>query len=255
MGPFASLLPGVREIRAPLAAGYLSLLVLWLSYGGDVPDRADARGLIKRLYELEGLASTLGLAVAISFIAYLLGTLMEWGTTSALRLAVAQRFTWFDYYSKHIAELEIEKMTDDPEMLESTRQRLTRPLGNRWRRAELEIIRTSLMVDHPLIYNDYDRFRAEAELRVAIFIPLTWLVTILGIHFDSAYFLAYFAILGLTAQAVKFDTQATAALVQSVMSKKVSSPFVTDVITDVRTGLDHRHRRVRRKDPGPVAAS
>jgi chromosome segregation ATPase len=73
----ASLLPGIRELRAPLAAGYLWLLVGWLAFHSHLPAREQANGVIEALYNLEGLVSALGFGVAVSFAAYLIGSFSQ----------------------------------------------------------------------------------------------------------------------------------------------------------------------------------
>jgi hypothetical protein len=75
---FANLLPGVRELRAPLAAGYLWLLFAWLILPIERPTAKAAKqdtGTLGRLYELEPLVGPIGLAVVVSIAAYLLGSL------------------------------------------------------------------------------------------------------------------------------------------------------------------------------------
>jgi hypothetical protein len=68
-----NLLPGFRELRAPLAAGYLWLLVPWILW---TPACADSE-LTKSVCRLDSVFSGVGLgAVAVaSFAAYLLGAL------------------------------------------------------------------------------------------------------------------------------------------------------------------------------------
>ncbi len=241
MNTLGSLLPGLREVRAPLAAGYLWLLALWLFYGGDNPDRSDARGLIERLYELEGLVSEIGLAVAVSFLAYLVGTLTEWGTTAAMRTQIARRMEWFDEYLRFQAETALMELDVDRDLIQERLQVVfDEKFSTSERRDELAAIRTALMVDHPLLHDDYDRLRAEAEFRLAIVLPLTWLVAILGLHFDSAFFWGFAAIVALAAQGTHYERRATAALIQSVVSDKVTPQYVEHQVRELST----RHRRI-----------
>ncbi|MEV4186375.1 hypothetical protein AB0J28_33600 [Streptosporangium canum] len=69
----ANLLPGIREIRAPLAAGYLWLSLIWLMWARNLPLKADATGLLADLYTLAGAVGLPAMSVAISFVAYLIG--------------------------------------------------------------------------------------------------------------------------------------------------------------------------------------
>lgn len=72
-----NLLPGIRDIRTPLATGYLWLLTLWLwipSHFKHVPPTTGVPGDITRLAHY---ASRAGVGIAISFLAYLIGVLSK----------------------------------------------------------------------------------------------------------------------------------------------------------------------------------
>ena len=65
-GVLVSLLPGLRELRAPLAAGYLWLVSAFLLAAPHVPERDLAEGIVEDLYSLEGVATALGVGIAVS---------------------------------------------------------------------------------------------------------------------------------------------------------------------------------------------
>jgi hypothetical protein len=70
-----SLLPGLREIRAPLAAGYVWLLGLWLTVLA-LPAAPDfSTGLYRHLVDLANWVGKPAIFVASAFVAYLLGVL------------------------------------------------------------------------------------------------------------------------------------------------------------------------------------
>ena len=71
----SNVLPGLRELRAPLAAGYLWLTWSWLVWGDDLPTRAEVSGPLARLYALEPVVSKLGVAVVASVGAYIVGSI------------------------------------------------------------------------------------------------------------------------------------------------------------------------------------
>lgn len=83
----ASILPGLRQIRAPLAAGYLWLVVAWVALERSVPERDAADGVLASFYRASDLLSAIGVGVALSFAAYLLGSLSAGGMTQVLRLS------------------------------------------------------------------------------------------------------------------------------------------------------------------------
>jgi hypothetical protein len=75
-----NLLPGLRELRAPLAAGYLWLIALWLWLGrmGWVPaKRPPGSGEVARLWDLGGTLGRTVVLAAVTFVAYLVGSFLE----------------------------------------------------------------------------------------------------------------------------------------------------------------------------------
>ncbi|HEX2057066.1 MAG TPA: hypothetical protein VHI71_01745 [Actinomycetota bacterium] len=80
-----TLLPGIREFRVPLAAGYLWLMTLAVALEPFVPERSEASGLVASLYRIGEAFSVVGVGVALSFVAYLLGSLSVGLFSSTLR--------------------------------------------------------------------------------------------------------------------------------------------------------------------------
>lgn len=80
-----NLLPGLRELRAPLAAGYLWLFAGWLALHGHVPQVEGAKSFFD---EFKGVGS----AAALTFAAYLIGSFLTdlfgivWGGARMLRI-------------------------------------------------------------------------------------------------------------------------------------------------------------------------
>jgi hypothetical protein len=75
-----NILPGLRELRAPLASGYLWLVALWLalSHAGWLPSkRPPGNGEVARLWDLGGTLGKTTLLAAVTFIAYLIGSFLE----------------------------------------------------------------------------------------------------------------------------------------------------------------------------------
>jgi hypothetical protein len=83
----ASLLPGLREVRAPLAAGYLWIAVAWVILEPSIPERDDAKGVMASLYRALDLPSVIGIGLIASFAAYLIGKLATNALGPALRTA------------------------------------------------------------------------------------------------------------------------------------------------------------------------
>jgi len=73
----ASLLPGLRDLRTPLATGYLWLVTLWLLVHEHLPtSAATASGPTKSSLQLADLVGKATVLAAFSFIAYLVGSIL-----------------------------------------------------------------------------------------------------------------------------------------------------------------------------------
>jgi hypothetical protein len=72
----SSLIPGVREVRAPLVSGYLWGVCLWLVIASHVPDE-HSHAAYEHLVELFCAIGHFGQAIAASIGAYLLGSLIH----------------------------------------------------------------------------------------------------------------------------------------------------------------------------------
>jgi hypothetical protein len=71
---FASLLPGLRDLRAPLSAGYLWLTAAWLFYAPHLPASIrETSGIAWDIYRVADKASPLEISVGLSFLAYMAG--------------------------------------------------------------------------------------------------------------------------------------------------------------------------------------
>jgi hypothetical protein len=77
----ASLLPGLRELRAPLAAGYLWLVTLWIAVAPKIQEMISAEGAYRDIYSLGQAVGKPAIAIASAFAAYLIGTLSIGVTT------------------------------------------------------------------------------------------------------------------------------------------------------------------------------
>src|SRR4051812_43773259 len=73
----ASVLPGVRDVRVPLASGLLWLLSAWLVLEPHFPDEAPEPGtFLARIYRLVEFFGVGGVVGAILFTAYLVGIIL-----------------------------------------------------------------------------------------------------------------------------------------------------------------------------------
>jgi hypothetical protein len=73
----ASLLPGLRDVRAPLAAGYTWLLAMFVAFWPTVPTSMEATGVWRTLNDFADILGRGGLVLAASALAYVVGTISQ----------------------------------------------------------------------------------------------------------------------------------------------------------------------------------
>jgi hypothetical protein len=83
MSVFANLIPGAREVRAPLAAGGILLLALALAIEPNLSDSQSATGLTASLIAVHEALGPVGQGVVVAFIAYLVGSMVQSITAGA----------------------------------------------------------------------------------------------------------------------------------------------------------------------------
>jgi hypothetical protein len=160
---FANLLPGFRDLRGPLAVGYMWLLALWLLFADYVPRKRPASsGLAANLFDLgHFLGPTLTLGV-VSFMAYLLGSFLFFDPRGAImRLPLS----W---------------------LRNTLRSGRARPLGD-FDPLYVGRMEAKLRIANADIYDDYDRLKAEAELRLNVAFPIAALSIVLAVQASLWY--------------------------------------------------------------------
>lgn len=179
----ASLLPGLRDLRVPLATGVLWLVVLWLASYPAIPSAGEATGLIGELYLLgAALGPTVELAV-LSFIAYVVGILTARPTAAISRglarliniltlrrvrerelFPSAQRLTISsaEQAFNHALQLRAELPRSDFEHFDML-ERMA---------ADVPLVATRLLADNRELFDRYDRADAEAAFRFSVAPPL-----------------------------------------------------------------------------------
>jgi hypothetical protein len=93
----ASFLPGLREIRTPLAVGYSWLLVGYLVIGHNFPKSGQATGVMRDVYDVAHFVTPAGVVVIASVLAYLIGIVvapLATVTLPALPWWASSRIPW-----------------------------------------------------------------------------------------------------------------------------------------------------------------
>ena len=182
----SNILPGLRELRAPLAAGYLWLLALWLWLPWDLPAKDDLPDTLRRLYDLAPLVSAVGMSVVVSVAAFILGSIVLDLQGTAGR-AIVRRLGSLTSRSVFVGI-----STEGVAMLHSLKESVNRPmdrvldllLDNR------QVVKIALLDDSPTIYAEVDRPEAEATFRLALWPPLSVIVAVLTINVSLVWGIA-----------------------------------------------------------------
>lgn len=192
---FASLLPGLRDFRTPLAVGSLWLAVLWVWFAHLVPDANDAEGLIQQMYRLTGVFGSVVLVSMMSFSGYVIGLLvssfhLDWRPIRRLLPNRLQPLSWQSaQLVTHQYQIAIERASESGVSDRDLRVFETGAIsGGRVLNVESDIrlIAMRLQGTQKDIYDDYDRFRAEAEFRRSIALPIAVLLPSVVVHVGGA---------------------------------------------------------------------
>jgi hypothetical protein len=218
LGLLSTLLPGLRDLRAPLAAGYLWLAALWLVCGSritDLGEGAEASFASRNAHLAWDYMGRPGQAVALTFAAYIVGSAATDFTKGTVGSLLREMWAHAllpgatqpsDVVSKGVKEnlaLWLRQWeTDHPEawdfLLEERIPTYLDIEPEAIRKAEseraadqllgqIETLRTQLLRSAPVLAEELDRRRAEGEFRIAVGFPLVALVGIAAVASGIAW--------------------------------------------------------------------
>ncbi|MFF4104347.1 hypothetical protein [Streptomyces sp. NPDC001903] len=267
----ASLLPGIRELRTPLATGYLYLLTLFLIVAGSIPTRAEAHEPLSLLYNVVEWMGKPAAFAAGTFVAYLLGSVLEVHaiTVSRALWALRKRY-WLPDRRKlnHVLESQAgrsqwrdlpgDRPHDNPFLHLMAAQealtksavdtlaaycadRLGRPVRSSRTFAEalapligdLPQLRTRLHAASKDLYGDYDRLAAEADLKVNVGAAAIVLSVLAAIQVEPWWALVCGPMMLLIYRGLSLARQANDVLVQAIVTGVVQSPKFDAYIASV----------------------
>lgn len=228
----ASALPGFRELRAPLLAGYMWLIFVWILIKPDIRTRPH-NAVGAAMYDLAKDAGPIWIGLGVGVAAYLLGSVSQglspllspppgkainafWRHVPAFvgkRLrnrhpAAAELQEWgFDPIDQYFHEAQ-RKLPPEPLVVRSgfkfagprLDELLTRSSeASRGLEVELQLPATLLLTERgsqpdPQLFSEADRLKAERELRLAVVPPLFAIAIYLGCNQSSWFWLALFPI-------------------------------------------------------------
>jgi hypothetical protein len=212
-----SLLPGLRDLRTPLAVGYLWLAAAWLIWGDEVPKEDDATGLARSAYQFVGVLGVAGSLTALTFVAYVLGAVLclqylrsgaglPWPRKppdpgTALHGNLIRRLG-MGFVSEGTAEVLAEHIHKRRAHSTHDGPTLARIAGLPRRehppqvveggiylqlRGELQELVTKLgLLEKDRLWEEYDRKSAEAEFRVPVAVPLAAVIAVAAV-IDSGW--------------------------------------------------------------------
>lgn len=137
----ASVLPGLREIRAPLAAGFVWLALVWVCFAAYVPNADEATGLLQRVYNLSAYAGVPSTLAVVTFVAYLVGATWEVtavGVKDRVRRALVRRFGEESWVARSTAIFFEGGYSPDTFVSKDTRVRLDAYLDEKAARASMD---------------------------------------------------------------------------------------------------------------------
>lgn len=257
----SSVLPGLREVRAALVAGWLYLLLIWLWFADDV--RAlDDEGIFARIVEAATAAGTVAAVVVASIAAFLVGSLVN----EALRVLIGRRFERragpgrTGEARQHLTTLIIEQRHAAARRLRQVGGGLddytvAAPPTTTAVAAERHSVRQSLVGKHPELLAEIDRQGAEAELRAALLLPLALLIVTIAWQRDEwGWSLLLIPVIGLGIQAIHQVERYGAALAEAVRRGHASSITVDAFEASVDAAVDSLAAQAEETDPAAQIA-
>jgi tetratricopeptide (TPR) repeat protein len=247
----ANLLPGLREIRAPVVSGYLWLIFLFLALHSALPSRHDAGSAIQPIFDLGDRLSVLGLATVTGVAAYLIGSAMQellksvgrWlaprkplyaepgvhTTDGGRRVLMTSLEVRMDGITRKLFQIALSPGERGIDEAPRTRAILD----------ELPLTRALLLGEHPELVGELDRLQAEADLRITVSIPLAALGILLFVLTWDPWWLFAVGPAGLLLwQGFKRQHEAGDFLAKVLRIGKVDAPLVSAFEVSVDAALE-----------------
>jgi hypothetical protein len=219
----AGLLPGLRQVRTPLAVGYLWLLNLWLLLADYLPRKA-AGGVVGQIFELGGLPGKGVVLAALTFIAYLIGSSLNVLSPTlvlmrilSLRVRGAIIFpgTLPVSFTRAYSDLRRRQSIPDPISNRDVREIVKEVFSERH-----DLI-TKLLIADKELYSEYDRLESEADFRRNIAIPLAVLFVIMAMRLNPLWWFGLVSVIMVFWQGTTRQFEALAVLLRAILLGKI----------------------------------
>lgn len=291
-GVLASLLPGIRELRTPLAAGYLYLSSLLLLFGSRIPAKNKLDDHLSMFYGIAGWMGKPALIAASTFIAYLVGSILEVRATTVSRFLryVRSRGTVHRWLVR-LGNLREQGSGDWP-VIRRLRFDLRWNLGYRDLAVQSELPTTTvdtlavylrdnlgedktdeivggftnLLQDLPQmrtrlygaskdLYGDYDRLTSEADLKVNVGAAGLLLSCVAAAEVGVWWILLVVPMTLLVYRGIATAKQANDIVVQAIVTDVVKSPKLEAYLSHYRSHHDNTARQDQTRSPVDDAGS
>jgi hypothetical protein len=253
----ASLLPGLRELRTPLAAGYLYLLSLFLLLADRIPAKPHPQVPLSRIYDVVGWIGKPAILAVSTFVAYLVGSVLEWRAETVSRQLRIPRylisyllmaFRSWKAEGTFLENAGVNSVAAIAQLAKSSVDTLEEYVEDRLGRSEvrshelgkgvgllaldLPQVRIRLYGADKHIYGDYDRLASEADLKVNVGLAAVILSVVAAIEVTPLWALLSVPMGILIYRGLSIIRQANDVLVQAIVAEVVKSPRFEQYIAD-----------------------
>src|SRR6266511_1379052 len=192
------LLPGIRELRTPLAIGYVWLMNAWILFAEDLPRTRPQDGELAAIWDLATAVGITATLAAVTFSAFIIGSILEIDPQgSIVQLLTTIFFPWrYKDDRRRIGKgkfqieyslLAVNTKEDLKDNIKDNIKDTTKPVDTQklvdttfWEvMSEIPQIATRLQVTNSELYGRYDRLLAEASVRINLAIPVVVLLILL----------------------------------------------------------------------------
>ncbi|WP_369253868.1 hypothetical protein [Streptomyces sp. R35] len=253
----ASLLPGLRQLRTPLATGYLYALSLYLLLRDSIPTTAKDEGHLKPLYDVMPWLGKLAALAVGAFLAYLMGSVLEVRAATLSRWfrivitlsrrplpdpwdeADEGRFRWGSIDTGELTKPAAKKLTKYSWDRLSRRVHPTRRSPGTADKAmhqlveDLPQLSTRLYTANKDMYGDYDRLTAEADLKVNVGLAGIFLSCVMTAQVHWLWVLLWIPMALLGLRGLSTLRRANDLLVQAIVTDLVKSLAFEEFIDDL----------------------
>jgi hypothetical protein len=192
----ATLVPGLRHLRVPLAAGVVWMLIGWLLWARHLPERGQSTGLLAQVHDALAMVGPAVALTLFGFVAYLIGDIWVQArfplsrVTRKVRRALKIPSIWRmdewllvdsfttdnGMFRELLPNLGVRRPTAE-DLTAETRERLRDAMYGDINRANIRLLGTDTE-----LHEEFDRYWSEYMLKEVLAFPVSALVVIAAIN-------------------------------------------------------------------------